>query len=72
MTFCVLIGRLERMQRLADIVCIEQRSKKLSDAIAELGAYDPDAPVATELLSALRERLLDTPDPQPHAWAYPH
>lgn len=76
MTFRVLIGRLERLQRLADIVCTGQQSEKVGDAIAELETYDPDAPVASELLSALRERLLNAPDlleePRSHGWAHPN
>ena len=76
MTFRVLVGRLERLQRLADIVCKKQKSDKLGDAIAELETYDPDAPVASELLSALRDRLLSVPDSleESHSrgWAHPN
>ena len=61
MTFDTLMGRLERLKRLAEIVKADDYAKALEGVLGELEGSDNPAEVDPALLSSLRRRLLSEP-----------
>ena len=60
-TFYTLIGRLKRLHTLAELAYTPEQAQRLCEVLVELEVHEDSAEVPSELLHALRHRLLRAP-----------
>ena len=60
-TFHTLTGRLKRLHTLAELAYKPEQAQRLCEVLVELEVHEDSAEVPSELLYALRHRLLRVP-----------